>query len=229
MFPRTAVLVPAYKRPEYTKICIDAIEKAQPYENTDFYLVDDGSQDGTLEIFLESRLPKIVIQHNENLGLRNTIIEFFEITASKGYQYLTKMDNDCEVPLNWLSSLIHVLETTDADVISPNVIPSNAAYTHGREDLEGKGYRPSDIVGGLWCMKASLPQDVFFERTAPSGIVGSFNILKQILTEKEPKVGWVSSVTVQDIGHWSGKHPSHIKSKEHELYSLEVGRSIAWA
>lgn len=206
--PKIAILVPCYKREEYTKMCLDALYTAQAYENVDIQVVDD---------------------ENPNLGLRDRIIDFFDYVKSGHYDIIGKMDNDCLVPKNWLNDMVRVLSTTDADILSPNVVPSNAAFSYGREDTEGKGYRPAEIVGGLWLMKASLIKDMYFERVGTDGLTGAISILKQIVTEKEPKVGWVSDVTVEDMGHWSGRHALHIKSKEHELYSKSVGRQIAWS
>ena len=139
------------------------------------------------------------------------------------------MDNDCLVPKNWLNDILDVFEKTDVDILSPNVMPSNAAFTYGKDDKEGKGYRPAEIVGGLWCMKASLIKNIYFERHELNGLIGASTILQQIVTEKEPKVGWIANVTVEDMGHWSGCHKDHIKSKEHYDYSKEVGRSVAWS
>lgn len=223
---KIAVIVPCYKRPEYTAKAIKALEDSMTYSNTDFYLVDDGSQDGTDDILLNSKLPNKVVTIQENIGLRNTIIDFFSAVKGKGYDFLVKMDNDCVVPNNWLNDLIGVFQFSDADILSPNVEPSNAAFKNGRDS--DKPYRPSNIVGGLWAMKAHLPSGVFFDRFDVSGIKGAFHILNQIIVEKEPVVGWVPTVTVQDIGHWSGLHPEHIKSEDHARYSAEVGRTTAW-
>ncbi|MBX4189765.1 glycosyltransferase family 2 protein [Candidatus Parcubacteria bacterium] len=198
---RTAVLVPIYKRLEYARLCIEAIKKSKDYESAEFYFLDGSS------------------------GLRNTIIDFFEEVRGK-YEYLAKMDSDCLVPDNWLKDLTHILDTTDYDIISPNVFPSNAAFLYGRE---GAIVRPSESVGGLWCMRASLIKDMNFERYSPNGISGAFNLLTQIIKENEAKCGWIPSVTIQDIGHWSGAHPLHIKSKEHEEYSAEVRRDVSWS
>lgn len=205
--PKVAVFMSHYKRPEYTEKCMEAIKEAQSYEEVDFYIIED----------------------NPNIGLRNRIIDFFDTIKDKNYDYIAKIDNDCLVPKDWLDSMLAVFSKTDADILSPNVIPSNAAFTYGREDTDGKGYRPADIVGGLWFMKASLVKDMYFERHSTTGLVGAISILKQICVEKEPKIGWVSDVIVEDMGHWSGKHSLHIKSKEHELYSKEAGRQIAWS
>lgn len=205
---KIAVFLSHYKRPEYTKKCIDAINEAQEYPNVDFYVVEDD---------------------NPNTGLRNRIIDFFDSIKNMEYDFIAKMDNDCLVPKNWINDMLAVFEKSDADILSPNVMPSNAAFTYGKADNQQKGYRPSEIVGGLWFMKYSIIKDIYFERHELNGLTGAVPLLRQIVTEKEPKIGWVPEVVVQDIGHWSGIHPEHIKSKEHEIYSKEVGRAVAWS
>lgn len=224
---RVAVLVPCYRRPEYTEKCIRALEEAQEYRDTDFYLIDDGSNDGTDEILKGARLPKIVEIRQDNIGLRNTIIKFFREVEGRGYDYLVKMDSDCTVPKNWLRDILEVFQSSDAEILSPNVFPSNAAFKYG-ENVEGVPYRPSSHVGGLWAMRSSLPSGIFFDEFDVFGIKGAFHLLNQIIVEKEPRVGWLGQVTVQDIGHWSGLHPEHIKSEDHAEYSAHVGRSISW-
>lgn len=199
---RIAVLVPCYGRPEYTELCIKALKASPDYASADFFYKDGAN------------------------GLRNTIIDFFDEVRDK-YDYIAKMDNDCVVPKNWLDDLVYALETERYDIVSPNVEPSNAAFSVGK-DSDGL-VRPADHVGGLWCMKVSLIRDMSFERFSPNGITGAFNIIKQIVAENDAKVGWVPGVTVQDIGHWSGLHPLHIKSKEHEEYSVSIGRNISWS
>lgn len=205
---RIAILVPCYKRPEYTELCLKALQDSQEYPNAEFQVIND---------------------EEPNLGLRERIIDFFDYVKERDFEFIAKMDNDCLVPKNWLNDILAVFNKSDADILSPNVIPSNAAYTYGKDDLENKGYRPAEIVGGLWVMKTSLLKDMYFERVGTEGLTGAISILKQIATEKEPKIGWVSNVNVEDMGHWSGKHNLHIKSKEHEIYSKEVGRQIAWS
>lgn len=221
------VLVPCFKRPEYTAKCIKALEEAQDYHDVMFYLVDDGSQDGTHEILKESKLPnKYVVENKETEGLRNIIINFFGY--ARQFDHMVKMDNDCKVPKNWLHTIISHLNDGKADILSPNVIPSNAAFKYGKDDTENLGYRPSKIVGGLWAMRSSLIEDIYFEKFVVRGIRGAFPLLNQIIMEKEPKIGWLTDVTVEDMGHWSGDHPENIKSEEHKAYSAWVGRDVAW-
>lgn len=219
------VVVPCYKRPEYTEKCIRALEKAQEYVDTLFYLVDDGSNDSTESILRASSLPSYVVVNKEHKGLRDTLIDFFSF--SKKFKFAFKIDNDCVVPKNWLTLMKNILNEGQVDILSPNVYPSDAANKYGTP-VFGLNYIPSRIVGGLWSMKTDLYKDIDFEHIETFGIKGAFNLLNQIIVEKEPVVGWLPTVVVQDIGHFSGKHPDHIKSEDHLNYSIEVGRPVSW-
>lgn len=225
---KTAILLPAYKRPEYTQKCVRALEDAQEYPETLFMLVDDGSNDATAEIFVKSELPKNVVIHYENRGLRNVLIDFIEWVRLGDFELLGVIGNDCVVPKDWLTTIERHFRITTADILSPNVFPSNAAFKFGKEDTEGLGYRPSKIVGGLWYMRRDMIEGISFDRFEVRGIKGAFNILDRIIIEKDPKIGWVTDVVVQDLGHWSGQHPEHIKSEPHRQYYEEVGRRIVW-
>ena len=78
-------------------------------------------------------------------------------------------------------------------------------------------------------MRPELIHDIDFAMYDLYGIKGAYSLIKQIIDEKEPKVGWVDNVIVQDMGHWSGHHPDHIKTPEHAEYYHEVGRKTTWA
>src|SRR5690349_13285111 len=108
--PKLAVFLSHFKRPEYTARCIQALNEAQEYPNTDFYVVEDD---------------------NPNTGLRNRILDFFDSIKGKDYDIIAKMDNDCVVPKNWLNDIVEVFRNSDADILSPNVEPSNAAFLYG--------------------------------------------------------------------------------------------------
>lgn len=230
--PKIAILIPCYKRPEYTEICLQSVIDAQKYgENVTFFLVDDGSADGTHHILKRAtaKIPSEIDIKLENIGLRNVIIEFFEkILADGTFDYITKIDNDCTVPQNWLNDLTRIFETANADIISPNTSETNAAHKYGKLNCREGEFIPSAIVGGLWFMKVEMIRDIFFERFNSRGIRAAFHLINQIIIEKSPKIGWTDSVTFGDVGFWAGSHPSHIKSLDHAMYSAEVGRRIAW-
>jgi len=225
---KVAIFLPAYRRPEYTERCLKALEETE-YKDTCFYLLDDGSEDSTYELLASSRLkPSVILKNKVNQGLRNCIIDFLEIIRDKNIDIIAKVDNDTLMPKNWINDILKVFENSDADILSPNILPSNAAFKYGLDDIENKGYRLSKIVGGLWVMKKKLIEGIHFERHDVLGLTGAFNILQQILFEKEPKIGWVAEVIGQDLGHWSGLHPENIKTDEHKSYYQEVGRNLAW-
>lgn len=228
---RIAVLIPCYKRPEYTEKCLRALVEAQEYPHVDFFLIDDGSHDVTEHLLHKVKLQnKAVWVKAQHEGLRSVLLGFFKmILNNPRYEFIVKLDSDCLVGPNWLDVLMRPLTDGWVDVVSPNVMPSNAAFKHGQEPSpEHPGLRPSKIVGGLWAMRAELLKDVQFESLPAKGLTGAFSLLEQIIIEKEPRVGWFTDVVLQDMGHWSGEHPEHIRSEEHREYSAEVGRRITW-
>lgn len=224
---KIAILLSAYKRPEYTAKCVKSIEEAQDYPGCHFYLVDDGSMDGTADVLMGAKLSKTVMISPENEGLRNTCIDFFSFVNRSEFDIISKIDNDCKVPFNWLNDILDVFYSHDVDVLSPNVFPSNAAMRHGKY-VPGLPYRPANVIGGLWTMKANLIKDVLFCKHDVKGLKGAVPLLRQIVVEHNPNMGWLPTVIFQDMGHWSGEHDDCIKTKEHEDYYAEVGREIAW-
>lgn len=237
MTPRVAILVPCYKRPEYTEKCLRALESAQEYQDVIFHLWnDDPDDDVTSRLFMGFK-PKGSVEilrchSSQNQGLRKIVLSFFFDPGSRSsLQFLSKVDNDCLVPANWLTTILETFDKNrDLGIVSPNVFPSNAAFKYGTEDTEGKGYRPAKLVGGVWTMRRELIDGIHFgyQDEDFAGIAGAISILRLLSIEKRPKIGWLENVTFQDLGHWSGAHPDHIKSQEHALYSHEVGRPIAW-
>jgi glycosyltransferase involved in cell wall biosynthesis len=231
--PRIAVLVPCFKRPEYTQACLTQLERAQFYgKDVFFFLVDDGSNDETADILGRFNIENtFYIFRKENLGLRDTIIDFIDfIRGPHGpFDFIAKMDNDCMVPANWMDDILKVFDKCpEVDILSPNVHPSNAAFVYGKK-VEGLPYMPAKLVGGLWFMRTKVLENIEFNKYDTDGLTGAISILNQISTESEAKIGWLPDIIVEDVGHWSGTHPNHIKSKDHEKYSKEVGRDISWS
>jgi len=227
-FPKTAVLISCYKRPEYTELCLKSIYETEDYRNVTFYLVDEGCNFDILKKY--ARPQDIISKHDYPHGLRNTIIEFIEWARKENIEIISKVDNDCIVPKDWLTDLINILVDCKVDILSPNVSETQAAFKYGKDDTYGFGFRPSNFVGGLWTMWTRLTDGIFLERTDTHGIIGAFPLLHQIikLQEEKPIIGWTDKVTFEDVGHWGGSHRNHIKSEGHMAYSNEVGRPISW-
>lgn len=226
---KIAVLIPCFCRHEYTAMCLESAKRAQEYNNTTFYLVDDGSSDGiTYELISNIDLPKVMVKHEENLGLRATILEYFKWARENKIDIIGIIGNDSLLYHGWLDKIISTITTTDLDIVSPNYLPSNPAFTQGKEDVHRKGYREAVNIVGLWFMDRRLTDNIQFDDLDVFGIRGSISIMNQIKIEKDPKIGWIPDALLEDAGHWSGESKYHIKSKEHEEYSKYVGRSINW-
>jgi len=107
---RVQIFLPCYKRYEYTKMVLDCLNENTIYKDVQFYLVDDGSCDGTKQLFFDfkrSRSNSIIKIYDKNLGLRTRLLEFFK--ESDG-DYICKIDNDCLFPKGWLSGLLGIIE-----------------------------------------------------------------------------------------------------------------------
>jgi hypothetical protein len=172
----------------------------------------------------------IVLRHDKNAGLRNTLIEAFGVLMrGTSSDYIIKIDNDCLPPKEWIRSLVWLMENNDIDIIAPDVYPSHPADRYKSKDAkESDSLFPSSVIGGNWIMKRDLLKNIKMDFNEERTLTGAWQLMQRIIQESRAKTAWTKDVTLQDMGHWSGKHPNHLKSKEHFNYSVEVGRVVSW-
>lgn len=111
-----SIIIPVYNKCEFLSACIESIQN-QDFNNFEVILVDDGSQDNSLEIAsnLASQDSRIkVITLEENYG--TLIARKRGIEASNG-EYVTFIDPDDELTNGALSNLIHELHQVDVDIL----------------------------------------------------------------------------------------------------------------
>jgi len=227
------IIVPCYKRPEYTRQCLGTIQQNTVYPNVRFLLINDGSgNDGTEQIlhsFLDQNpTNSVALRHDINIGLRNTLIEAFGVLIrGKPADYIVKIDNDCLPPAEWIRNLVWLMENNDVDLLAPDVYPSHPADRFGKEK-KGSKLLFSDTIGGNWIMKRDLLPKKGFSFTEDRTLSGAWQLMQGIIHGNKAKTAWTKEVVLQDMGHWSGKHPNHLKSKEHFEYSKEIGREVSW-
>ncbi len=111
---KTSVLIPCYKRIKFTKFCIPLAVLNAGMDAT-WYLIDDGSEDGTAEFlqkFMEdhSELDIVVILHEENWGCAKTRNEAVKKMMETDVEIIVNCDNDLLVPINWLRDLVYAME-----------------------------------------------------------------------------------------------------------------------
>jgi GT2 family glycosyltransferase len=139
---RVAISVLTYERPHATKLFFEKLWEHTPYTPFDLFVVDNGSQEGTVDVLniLPDSPPAggsvhlILLQENagwcpaKNIGL----------ALAKGrYDYVVLIENDCVcyrtandwAGHDWLSMHINALESLDLDILQGRHAPKQ----HGDE------------------------------------------------------------------------------------------------
>lgn len=113
--PLVSVIVPVYNQKEYIEKCLESIIH-QTYDNLEIILVDDGSDDGSERICFnyKNKNSNIILIQKINGGLssaRNIGIE-----VANG-EYITFVDSDDYLPINFIQEAVNVLEKNKADIV----------------------------------------------------------------------------------------------------------------
>lgn len=107
--PKCSIVVLAYNRLKKTKYCVECIINYTQDVDYELILVDNGSDDGTLEFFQSVPYEKKqIIKITKNIGLS------YAITAARNFfsgKYLIIIPCDVYVTKNWLSNLITCYES----------------------------------------------------------------------------------------------------------------------
>lgn len=104
MKKEVSVIVPIYNAHKYLERCIRSI-LGQTYENLDIVLIDDGSQDNSLEICkrFEKEDKRVRVFHKENGGVSST--RNYGIKKAQG-EYIVFIDADDSVETSFIESLL---------------------------------------------------------------------------------------------------------------------------
>src|SRR3990172_12049858 len=122
---KVSVIILSYKQKELTVNCIKSV-LAQDYADIDIILVDNASQDGSVELFKKEfgKNKKIrIVESRENTGYTggNNLGQKF----AKG-NYMVVLNNDAIVDRKWLSELVKAIESDDKiGAVSSHVIEGN--------------------------------------------------------------------------------------------------------
>ena len=239
-YPNVAVLVPCYKRPEYTAMCIDALFERTRYPHVLFVLVDDGSKDNTpcLLNAMKARYQgtgtgtgrgaDAVWKHTENYGLHATVVEFWRFVKDHGeIDIAGKIDYAIEVFGGWLTRMVEIFDACpELMILSPTTREAKEAEMFGVD--VGQPYMQATNLGGLWVMRRSVIEGLNFDAFGGGvkGVHGSWPFIQHL--RNRHVTGWAPDVVVEHVGDFSGSHPLHIKTQSHADYSQEVGRGVAW-
>lgn len=110
-FPMVSVIILNYKKKELTARCLDSVFQTN-YPNFEVVLVDNGSKDGSMEYLSKlyeqkNRFKIICLDKNYGFAEGNNI---GFVSADSNSKYIAILNNDMEVDINWLSSLVEGME-----------------------------------------------------------------------------------------------------------------------
>lgn len=124
MDKKISIVIPCYNVALYVQQCIHSVVK-QTYSNIEIIVVNDGSTDNTLAILkeFEKNDQRIILVNQQNQGLsaaRNT-----GIALATG-KYITFVDSDDWLALNYLEELVKPLNQFDLSICSYNKVFKNS-------------------------------------------------------------------------------------------------------
>lgn len=133
------VIIPAYNVENYIERCLDSVSK-QTYGNIQVIVVDDGSQDATLqkaESFESNISMRVFSQTNSGVSsVRNRAIDLAE------GEYIYFLDADDVLEPDAIRTLVEAMESSDYDWVS---------CQYSRWDESGKRLEDYDFITGEFC------------------------------------------------------------------------------
>ena len=110
---QVSVIIPTYNNAQYIDDCINSIIH-QTYKNIEIIIINDGSTDDTEKKILEWRLKDSRIKYYSNKNHGVSYSRNYGIKKSNG-EYLVFIDADDIISLDFIESLLVMLEKQEAD------------------------------------------------------------------------------------------------------------------
>ena len=113
---KVSVIIPIYKVENYLNRCVESVV-GQTYSDLEIILVDDGSPDNCPQMCdeWENKDSRIRVIHKQNGGLSDARNAGLDICTG---EYITFLDSDDLLSLNFVETLINVAQDTNADIVS---------------------------------------------------------------------------------------------------------------
>ena len=123
-----SIIVPVYNIESYLCECLDSLACSSRYGKIEIILIDDGSTDGSAKICDEyaRKDPRIRVIHKPNGGLVSA--RKAGVEAAVG-DYVTFVDGDDWVDIDWYTDQIETLERQQPDIIAFGCVEEYGTYT----------------------------------------------------------------------------------------------------
>jgi len=123
-----------WNKPDITKDCLHSL-MLNPGTTFTFVLIDNGSNDDSVEI-LKNEFPNlIIIKNNENLGFGAGFNRGIKYSIAQGAKYILIINNDTIADPNMMTNLLSVLEgDNELGIVAPFIY-----YYENKEKIWSKG------------------------------------------------------------------------------------------
>ena len=125
-----AVIVPNYNGKKFLKDCFESIKKQNNI--LEVIIIDNGSDDGSVEFIKEKYPEYILIENKENLGFSKAVNQGIKISSA---EYCFLLNNDVELEIDCASKLLKCIEK-DKNIFA---VASKMVQFHDRDKLDDVG------------------------------------------------------------------------------------------
>ena len=145
---KVSVIIPAYNAEKYLEECLESV-CGQTYQKLEIIVVDDGSKDATASIIKKyvEQDKRIVPCYNENHGVSYS--RNFALDRCTG-EYVTFVDSDDVVALDFVEQMVHDIETFDADMAAVGVAKSETYQPEVFTTEKTVVYENTEVLKGLF-------------------------------------------------------------------------------
>lgn len=157
---KIGVYVCNYNKKEYVIKCVESLLN-QTIKNVDIYVVDNASEDGSVEALEERFGKKIsVIKNNQNLGGSGGFNTGLQDALEKDYKYVVLVDNDVWVDKDALQIMYDYMQRQeDVGILGPTILRMDMPEIV--QDLGGKINKRYNMQGNYTGKKAfKLPDEL---------------------------------------------------------------------
>lgn len=167
--PFVSIILPAYNESKYISECLmSLVTQSYPRDCFEIIVVDNGSEDDTLEI-AKRYVDKALVLKEGNVGaVRN-----FGVTNAKG-EILAFLDSDCRVDTNWLSHGVRKLISTPNSVIGGALTHSSVGANWIQkywvlESVNSRGHQKELMGSCIFIFKSTFEKVDGFNERVTSG------------------------------------------------------------
>jgi GT2 family glycosyltransferase len=120
LYEKASVIIVTWNNLEYTKQCIESVLADQTWSNYEVIVVDNASNDGTIEYLTslskqDKRVMAIFNQNNLGFAAANNI----GLQRAQDSEFIVLLNNDTIVPAGWLARLLRYARMPEIGIVGP--------------------------------------------------------------------------------------------------------------